>query len=89
MLVVRTSTWVSPLCCLGDVVCWSDWDDLTPPTKQGRMGGRARWHPGNRLHQVTDRVLGYTILTALHEVLTLWKEADEYILSDEDWHGTA
>jgi hypothetical protein len=53
------------------------------------MGGRARWHPGNRLHQVTDRVLGHTILTALHEVLTLWKEGDEYILSDEDCHVTA
>jgi len=69
--------------------CWIDREDFTPPTNQKQMGGRARWHPGNRIHQVTGRVLAYTILTALHEVLATWNEADGYMLNDEDWHVTA
>jgi hypothetical protein len=71
-------------------VCWIDRDDFTPPTKQkAEPGGRAKWHPGNRKHQVTGRVLTFTILQALKEAMTLWKEADNYDLPDDAWHVTA
>lgn len=68
--------------------CWIEREDVTPPTKQGTPGGRASWHPGNRKHQVTGRVLAFTLLTALKEVLTDWNDADGHEIADEDWHVT-
>ena len=48
----------------------------------------ASWHPGNRIHQVTGRVIAFTILQALKEVLTMWNDADGYDVPDESWHVT-
>jgi hypothetical protein len=70
--------------------CWIDRDDAVPPTPQkAEPGGRAGWHPGNRKHQVTGRVLAFTILQALKEALITWNEAEGYELADDDWHVTA
>ncbi|KAL7579770.1 hypothetical protein ACA910_021906 [Epithemia clementina (nom. ined.)] len=78
--------------------CWRDrrnfqWEGMdishTPATKQQAVpGGRAGWHPGNREHQLTARSFTFTILLALRDVLTKWKEADNYVLADSDWHVT-
>lgn len=71
-------------------VCWIERDDFTPENNQlGVPAGRAGWHPGDRIHQVKGRVLAWTILSALKEALTMWKEADGFALKDEDWHVTA
>lgn len=72
---------------MGD--CWIDRDDLSPPTPQKKMGGRASWHPGNRIHQKTGRSIAYFILEALKDALISWKESENYELKDEDWHVTA
>jgi hypothetical protein len=37
-------------------------------------GGRAKWHPGFRKHQLTGRVLTMTILRALYEALVTWQK---------------
>lgn len=69
--------------------CWIDREDYSPETKQDSVpGGRAKWHPGNRIHQVTGRVLAFIFLQALKDALTSWKEAEGYILPDEAWHVT-
>jgi hypothetical protein len=69
--------------------CWVDRDDYTPTTEQQKEpGGRASWHPGNRKHQVTGRVLAFVFLQALKEAVTEWKEATGYELSDDAWHLT-
>jgi hypothetical protein len=70
--------------------CWIDRDDYTPTTKQQKEpGGRAKWHPGNRKHQVRGRVLAFTFLQALKEVLEVWNGAEGYELPDDAWHVTA
>ena len=70
-------------------VCWIDRDDFTPKTKQNAApGGRAKWHPGNRKHQLQGRAIAFSILEALKEALTLWNEAKDYELADETWHVT-
>ena len=78
--------------------CWIDrtdfaWEGIdlsyTPKQKQqAEPGGRASWHPGNREHQITARGLTFTILKALHEVLTMWNEAANYEIDDGVWHVT-
>ncbi len=69
--------------------CWIHRDDYTPQTPQnGAPGGRASWHPGNRKHQIRGRVLAYTILSALKDAVTLWRDAEGYVLPDEAWHLT-
>ncbi|MGK3747182.1 MAG: hypothetical protein ACI8RD_010944 [Bacillariaceae sp.] len=66
-----------------------DRDDFTPKTKQNAApGGRAKWHPGNRKHQLQGRAITFSILEALKEALTLWNEAKDYELADETWHVT-
>ena len=70
--------------------CWIDRPDVTPPTPQkAAPGGRARWHPGNRYHQLKGRTIAFTLLTALHELLTEWSNADHYALPDDAWHVTS
>ena len=70
--------------------CWVERDDFTPlTTQQPAPGGRASWHPGNRIHQVTGRVLAFTFLQALKEALAMWNEAGGYELADDVWHVTA
>ena len=69
--------------------CWVDRPDFTPPQKQKpEPSGRASWHPGNRKHQVTGRILTMTILQALLEGLQDWYQAPDYLLPNEDWHVT-
>eukprot|EP00980_Cylindrotheca_fusiformis_P031282 scaffold26122_cov127-Cylindrotheca_fusiformis.AAC.1 len=69
--------------------CWIDRPDVTPPKKQkAEPGGRASWHPGNRKHQVTGRILTMTILQALKEAIQQWMEAPNYVMEDSAWHLT-
>jgi hypothetical protein len=72
-----------------DGICWLDRPDFTPTKEQQPYpGGRAGWHPGNREHQLTGRVLTFTFLQAMKEALTLWNDAAGYALADEAWHMT-
>ena len=73
--------------------CWIERPDYTPTTNQNpEPGGRAGWHPGNRIHQIRGRTMAMTILSALHDALTMWSEsgseADAYKLEDAVWHLT-
>lgn len=69
--------------------CWIDRPDFSPPMKQKEEpGGRASWHPGNRKHQVTGRILTMTILQALKEALQEWNQTPNYLLEDAAWHLT-
>ncbi|KAL3931258.1 MAG: hypothetical protein SGBAC_011392 [Bacillariaceae sp.] len=70
--------------------CWQDRPDMkeAPVVQQAEPSGRASWHPGNRKHQVTGRILTMTILQALKEGLNEWNTAPEYILDDSAWHVT-
>jgi hypothetical protein len=72
-----------------NAVCWVDRPDVLPPISQDKfVGGRAGWHPGFRTHQLEGRILAFTVLTALQEALQQWKDAEDYALSDSDWHVT-
>lgn len=56
--------------------CWVERPDVTPPTKQeAKPGSQVSWHPGFRSHQLTGRILAYTVLTGLKEAITTWKNA--------------
>jgi hypothetical protein len=73
--------------------CWINRPDYTPTTNQKPVpGGRAGWHPGNRIHQIRGRTLAMTILFALHDALSQWSEttdeAESYRLDDDVWHVT-
>lgn len=78
-------------------VCWIDrtgfeWGSMdmgfTPKElKQEEPGGRAGWHPGDRVHQVMGRSIAGLILHAIRDSLLLWKNSDNLVLKDEDWHG--
>lgn len=78
-------------------VCWIDrshfeWQELnmsyTPPnTEQMEPGGRASWHPGERVHQVKGRALAGLVLYAIRDALLLWKNSENLVLQDADWHG--
>ena len=70
--------------------CWIERDDFTPLKEQGTsIPSRTSWHPGNRVHQLNGRILAFTLLKALHEVLTEWSETEGQVLPDEAWHITA
>jgi hypothetical protein len=73
--------------------CWVERPDMPRPDKQQKEpGGRAGWHPGNRIHQIRGRTMAMTILFALHDALTMWSESgsgtDAYKLEDHVWHVT-
>ena len=92
MQYVRCDSELKGVCRANEYMgtCWIERDDYTPQTEQNEEpGGRASWHPGNRIHQVRGRVLAFTILQALKEALVMWNEADGYALPDEAWHVTA
>ena len=56
--------------------CWVDRPDVTPPTQQSdHPGSQVKWHPGFRWHQLTGRILAYTVLTGLKEAIGIWKNA--------------
>jgi hypothetical protein len=70
-------------------VCWIDRDDFTPAKEQlSHPGSQTGWHPGNRFHQLTGRVISFTLLKALHDALTTWSQVDGQVLPDEAWHVT-
>ena len=78
--------------------CWVDdrsnfeWGGMNMsfvPNKQvGQPGGRASWHPGDRVHQIIGRMLAGVVLNALRDGLLAWKNSTDLVLKDEDWHGT-
>jgi len=89
---VRCGNEISSICRDNEYagVCWVERDDFKPKTQQKKEpGGRARWHPGNRHHQLTGRSIAYTILEALKEALTMWNDAKNYKLEDDMWHVTS
>ena len=89
---VRCDNELKQICRKNEYIgqCWVERDDFTPwTTQKPEPGGRAGWHPGNRIHQVKGRVLAFTILQALKEALEMWNEADGYELADDTWHVTA
>jgi hypothetical protein len=71
--------------------CWVHRSDVIPPVKQGWSIGRdlSLHHPGFRATQLIGRVLAFTILMALQEALTQWKNAPNLVLPDSAWHVTA
>ena len=78
-------------------ICWLDRSDFiwngmnmsyTPVnTKQKEPGGRAGWHPGDRVHQIRGRGLAGLVLSGIRDALLLWKNSENLVLKDEDWHG--
>ena len=78
-------------------ICWINRTDFewggmdmsfTPRNlKQQEPGGRAGWHPGDRVHQVKGRAIAGLILHAIRDSLLLWKNSENLVLKDEDWHG--
>ena len=72
--------------------CWIDRPDVTPPRRQvGAVEGRAGWHPGWRHHQLTGRVMAFTILTALQDAINQWSKItirEGFPLDDAYWHVT-
>ena len=79
--------------------CWEDrsdfkWADIdlslaaAPTKQQDEPGGRAKWHPGNRVHQLQARALTYPILQALRELLRKWHDTPDFAVADQDWHVT-
>jgi hypothetical protein len=73
-----------------DAKCWVDRPDIKSPENQRDYPeGRAGWHPGMRAHQLKGRVLAFTFLEALRQALSLWKDAKDYKLADDQWHMTA
>ena len=72
--------------------CWVRRSDYNPPKKiemEKHVGGRASWHPGNRVHQLIGRKWSLIVLYALEKALDDWKsaiEADGIPLADQYWH---
>ena len=70
--------------------CWIDRPDYSPEKQQNKSpGGKASWHPGFRPHQLRGRILAYTFLQAIKEVLIMWNDSKNYQLSDDLWHVTS
>lgn len=44
--------------------------------------------PGFRDHQLKGRVIAFTILQALREVLVDWNNRENYRIPDDEWHMT-
>ncbi len=72
-------------------VCWIDRPDVIPRREQNKVpGGRASWHPGKWEHQLFGRVLAFTILEATKDALTIWNDAEnKFVLEDDVWHLSA
>lgn len=80
--------------------CWIDRPDVTPETKQkSKPDGQASWHPGWRYHQLTGRVIAFTILNSLERAFEMWSEAitaeeatdgkdSPFPIDDSVWHVT-
>jgi len=70
--------------------CWIDRPDVTPERNQkDHAGSQVKWHPGFRRHQLTGRVLAFTVLEALQDAINTWSEVTiigGHPLPDEYWH---
>ena len=72
--------------------CWVRRSDYNPPKKlkmENHVGGRASWHPGNRVHQLIGRKWSLVVLYALEKALEDWEsgiEADGMPLAEKYWH---
>ena len=72
--------------------CWVRRSDYNPPKKlklEKHVGGRASWHPGNRVHQLIGRKWSLIVLYALEKALKDWEsgiEAGGMPLPEKYWH---
>lgn len=70
--------------------CWVDRSDVVPAVKQDAFpGGRASWHPGDRVHKFHGRTHTMLMLRALDEALNLWEDGiqtDGFPLKETYWH---
>lgn len=73
-----------------NATCWMEREDgLEPPEKQMKSpGGQAKWHPGNRVHQLQGRAIAFIVLRQLLQGLQEWNDTPGYALPDEAWHVT-
>ena len=74
-----------------NATCWTDREDVeTPPTAQNKgYGGQAKWHPGNRSHQLIARRMTLLFLRALDEAMNVWLKAiasEGVPLDGKYWH---
>ncbi|KAL7493809.1 hypothetical protein ACHAWT_002711, partial [Skeletonema menzelii] len=74
-----------------NATCWTDRVDVeTPPTEQNKgYGGQAKWHPGNRAHQLIARRMTLLFLRALDEAMNIWLKAtvsEGSPLDGKYWH---
>lgn len=70
--------------------CWIQRDDVSPPSDQSKApGGRASWHPGDRVHQLRGRHIAFFFLKALKAALSQWAVAENFVLPDSAWHMDA
>ena len=62
---------------------------IQPMTKQNpQPGGQAKWHPGNRYHQIQGRAIAFQIVHQLYNALTQWYNTPDYDIPDSAWHLT-
>jgi hypothetical protein len=71
--------------------CWTERVDVDPPPKEQNKGygGQAKWHPGNRSHQLIARRMTLLFLHALDEAMNVWEKATESEgnpLDGKYWH---
>ncbi|CAB9497414.1 expressed unknown protein [Seminavis robusta] len=70
--------------------CWIDRDDGIKPEKSqnDKIGGQVKWHPGWRQHQLTGRVLAFSVLEALQMAIQQFSDGTMGgpPLEDEYWH---
>jgi hypothetical protein len=70
--------------------CWEPRSDYNPSFRQDAVvGGRASWHPGDRVHKFHGRTHVVLMLKALDEALNLWEngiKSDGFPLKENYWH---
>lgn len=59
--------------------CWIKRQDRKRPTQRqyDKPHGQTRWHPGMRHHQLTGRVLAFSILQALQDAVEMIRSSNE------------
>jgi hypothetical protein len=72
--------------------CWIDRPDGIVP-KNGQLArpkGQVKWHPGWRAHQLTGRVIAFSVLEALEVAVNKWMDGTMtgQPLDDDYWHVT-
>lgn len=74
-----------------NATCWQPRDDgMDPPEKQaGSPGGQAKWHPGNKEHQIKGRAIAYVLIQQTLAGLKEWYNSPNFQLPDEAWHISA